>query len=147
MSKKPFTGNNVTKMLDSHDKGVARTSGVGGVLAGLFRKMLNDLSITPQKWFKLMHDYVADSQKTLPLNRRDQTSVRGNLTKEFSRPQMTWKVFCKGMEFLKILKIKITIQAFHEDGKVTLHSTQVNFKSTQEFPQESVTCLDNEGNE
>lgn len=147
MSRKKLEGNNVTKMLNSPDKGIGRTNGVGGVLAGLARKMMNDLGITPQKWFKLMHDYVTNAGNNALQNRRDQTNVRGNLTKEFSRPQMTWKVFCKFMVFLKIRSIKLSIQAFHEDGRTTIHSTQVDFKSKQNEALEPVTCLDNEEDE
>ena len=61
--------------------------------------------------------------------------MRGNLTKEFSRPQMTWKVFCKGLRFLQIVKIELVVKAYHENGKTSLHSTHVDLGRRRDMQQ------------
>jgi hypothetical protein len=118
--------------------------------------MLLDKSIRLPRFGALLEAYVLNPKNHVPNNRKDQISARGNLTKEFSRPQMTWKVFCKALRFLNIIKIEITIKAYDGTGKISFHSTTVDFgnkneteefnelldqDSTAEFIQE-VECLD-----
>lgn len=124
--------NQIYKILSSPDKGVTRTSGANGVLARMFRKMLYDLNITNAKWGSLMYDFITDIRNGVPNNKKDQTSMRGNLTKEFSRPQMTWKVFCKALRFMQITRIELAIKAYHENGKTSVHSTEVDFGSRKD---------------
>lgn len=144
MAKKSSSGSRIDLMLSASDKGVSRTTGVGGVLASLFRKMLLDLGINGQKWGHLMYRTVTENQTDAQNNRRDQTSMRGNLTKEFGKPQMTWKVFCKAMRFLRFTKFEIAIKAYHEDGKTSIHSTTVDFGSKNPQRLEHVPHLDQE---
>ena len=125
MSKNP-----ISKILSSPDKEVGKTSGPNGMLSRLFRCILQDLNIGPYHWNSLMADYLKDPRNGVPNTRKDHTSMRGNITKEFSRPQMTWKVFCKAMRFFQFVRIDICITAYHKrGGKTTLHSTTVDFGS------------------
>lgn len=139
--------------LDGKKFGVGQPSGVTGILVRLFRTMLNDLGINGIKWNRLMEEYLRielievekkrRQKKGLPplvlgehfeINRRDRTSVRGNVNKEFNRKIMTWKVFCKAMRFFKLRRFKIIILAEHENGRITEHSTIVTFAdATQEI--------------
>jgi hypothetical protein len=132
--------------LDGKKFGIGQPTGVTGILVRLFRTMLNDLGINGIKWNRLMEEYLRielievekkrRQKKGLPplqpgepfeINRRDRTSVRGNLNKEFNRKIMTWKVFCKGMRFLQLKRFKIIILAEDMHGKITEHSTIVTF--------------------
>ena len=157
--------NKMDKILTSRNKDVDKTSGANGVLSRLFRQILLDLDITGSKFGNLLQDYILDSRHGVPNNRKDQTSMRGNLTKEFSRPQMTWKVFCKALRFLQITKIEFVIKAHHAFpiktpygfSTTSIHSTVVDFggrKDTQKFNEsleqdeskentQYVPCLDN----
>lgn len=117
--------NKIGKILSSPDKGVGRTSGANGVLSSLFRQILFDLSINPSHWSALMHEYIHDPRNGVPNNRRDQTSHRGNLTKEFGRAQMTWKVFMKAMRFLQVVDLELTIKIRRRNKKTTLHTVKV----------------------
>jgi hypothetical protein len=119
--------NKLTRILTAPDKDVKKTFGANGVLSRLFRQMLLDLNIGPPQFSILMAQYLADPRNAVPNNKKDQTSMRGNLNKEFSRPQMTWKVFCKALRFLQITKIEFVLQASRAVGKPTIHSTEVNF--------------------
>ena len=119
--------NKLTRILTAPDKDVKKTFGANGVLSRLFRQMLLDLNIGPPQFGHLMAQYLADPRNAVPNNKKDQTSMRGNLNKEFSRPQMTWKVFCKALRFLQITKIEFVLQATRATGKPTIHSTVVDF--------------------
>lgn len=121
--------NKLTKILTAPDKDIKKTFGANGVLSRLFRQMLLDLNVGPSRFGSLLQDYILDPRNGVPNNKKDQTSMRGNLTKEFSRPQMTWKVFCKALRFLQITKIEFVIKAHHRHGKTTIHSTVVDFGS------------------
>ena len=124
---------NMKAVLASPDKGISKTYGANGVLSRLFRQMLHDLNITGPRFGNLLYDYITDSRHGVPNNKKDQTSIRGNLTKEFARPQMTWKVLCKALRFLQIVKIDLVIKAYHANGKTSLHSTVVQFGSRKEL--------------
>lgn len=122
--------NKLTKILTAPDKDIKKTHGSNGVLSRLFRQMLLDLNVGPSRFGSLLQDYILDPRNGVPNNKKDQTSMRGNLTKEFSRPQMTWKVFCKALRFMQIIKIEFVIKAHHRGGKSTIHSTVVDFGGT-----------------
>ncbi len=108
--------NKLFKILSRQDKGTGLTHGIPGTLSCLFRLMLMDLNITQIKFTAYLVDYVRDKRNKIPDNRRDQSSIMGNLVKEFSRPDMTWKVFCKGVKFLQFTKFEICLKCHRQDG-------------------------------
>jgi hypothetical protein len=124
--------NKLVRLLNDPTKGMNETFGTNGILAHLFRKMLHDLNVSPMRWGSLMYDFITDPRNGVPDNKKDQTSWRGNFVKEFERRQMTWKVFCKAMRFLQLVKIRFIVEAYHRNGKVTEHSTFVNFGVVEE---------------
>lgn len=118
-------------------------TGITGVLAKMFRIIQFDLDVNPYRRESMMEEYLQyevataerrrrekESRNTDPnkpplnhseLNRRDRTSIRGNLNKEFNRGSMTWKVFCKTLMFLQIRKFQLIIVAEHRNGVQTEH--------------------------
>lgn len=106
------------------------------VLARLFMNVLNDLGI---RWVRLEHlinAYVLDSRNGVPNNRKDMTTMKGNLVKSLTKPQMTWKVLMRGFRILEFTQIAIDIIATHPCGKKTVHGTIVelgNQKEAKEF--------------
>ena len=121
--------NKIEAILKSPDRDVSKTAGGNGVLSRLWRQILWDLNIDSSQFGRLLQRYVTDPTNGVPNNRKDQISIRGNLTKEFARPHMTWKVFCKALRFINIKKIEIVLYAHHMNDKVTTHTTMVNFGS------------------
>lgn len=119
--------NHIQQILQAPDKYISRTRGANGILTRLWIQILSDRGVTLPRWGSLMADYISDARNGIPNNKKDQTSMRGNLTKEFTREQMTWKVFCKGLRFLQVLKIELVIKAYHANGETSLHSTVVDF--------------------
>jgi hypothetical protein len=131
--------NKLTQLLKSEDKGISKTFGPNGVLSRLFRQMLFDMGINGNKFGSLLEDYVRDSKYCVPETKKDQTSTRGNLTKEFIKPQMTWKVFCKACKFLQIVKMDVRVVVTFANGYKSEHSSPVNFggrKNLEEWTKE-----------
>lgn len=124
--------NKLIRMLMSQDKHMSNTHGPNGVLSRLFRQILIDLNVGPQRYGTLMRDYITDQRNLIPANKRDQTSERGNINKEFYRSQMTWRVFMKGLRFLQFTKVRFIIQATHTNGTVTEHATVIDLGTRRE---------------
>lgn len=85
-------------------------------------------------WDRLMNQYINDARNCVPRNKKDQSSARGNLQKELLKPEMTWKVFLKGIRFLGITSFEINIIAKHANGKQTIHSHSVNLGTPVMLP-------------
>jgi hypothetical protein len=130
MARNPFQ-----RILHSEDKGVSKTSGANGVLSRLWRQMLLDLNIGPARYGDLMRDFVTDIRNGIAPTRKDQTSARGNITKEFARPQMTWKVFMKALRFLQVTKVEFAIKCHYANGRTTTHGTTVDFGTRPQINQ------------
>lgn len=125
--------NKMVRILMSKDKEMTKTHGGAGVLSRLLRRIFFDLGIGLQHWSSLLHEFVMDSRNGVPNTRKDQTSMRGNLTKEFAREQMTWKVFIKAMRFMKFPRIDITVRAYRDDGTYTDHTESVDFGNRRDI--------------
>lgn len=92
--------------------------GSKGVLARLFNLICleysNGTGIGQLQWNKLLTSYI-DKYGDM-YNASDRTSIRGNLKKEFRKGNMTWKVLCKGLRFLKVSSFIVTVRGIREDG-------------------------------
>lgn len=110
------------------DRGINKAKGVSGVLTRMWRQMLADHALTLEQIDNLITSYIYNPRNGVPNNRRDQISARGNLTKEIFKEQMSWKVFCKALRVLGVIKFEISIKAYYYDGKTSIHvSKPVNF--------------------
>lgn len=121
-------------------------SGITGVLTNAFRSILIDLGVNSYQYNALMEQYLQHEVDALEkkrrdrelrrkpdpnapplnhveLNRRDRTTTRGNLNKEFGRESMTWKVFCKALTFLQVTRFRLIVVVERKNGMVTEHST------------------------
>lgn len=119
--------NRVEDILGEKDKRASQTHGIGGILASLYRSILADWNIGTIDWGRLMHRYLND-----PMNQRrnkpgaDQASTRANIAKELLDEEQTFKVFCKGLVFLRCSKVKFTVETTR-GGKTKTHSINVDF--------------------
>jgi len=132
-----FQKNNVAPTPDSigHAKQEIRAGGSDTILSSMFTTIYHGISITNSKWNHLMNAYLIDPKNGIPRNNKDQSSARGNLHKELFKPKMTWKVFCKGMRFLNIVRFEIQITAFHTNGTLTVHKKTVDLGSPLEISE------------
>jgi hypothetical protein len=119
--------NQLMRILNRTDKGASRAYGSGGVLSRLWAQMLQDLNVNIARWNDYMHSFVTDPRNGIAPIKKEQTSARGNLTKEFGRPHMTWKVFMKALRFLKVVKVEIAIKCHYASGNTSTHGTTVDF--------------------
>jgi hypothetical protein len=81
--------------------------------------LLADRNVDLWRWDLYMKAYLADPRNGIPNNSRDRSSARGNLNKELLRPDMTWRVFLKAMNFLDLIRVSFTVKVQWKDGKVT----------------------------
>jgi hypothetical protein len=100
-------------------------NGANGILANLFADIVRVMNITMPRFSHLLQMYVEDPRNGIPAIRKEQTTERGNLAKQLTKNQLTWKVFCKGLQILKIKRIKFTVTATWANDKITEHSTYV----------------------
>ena len=125
----------LSRMLRSTDMGASHTFGINGILARMWKKILFDNGMSLMVWNKLMVAYIRDHKNNIPDNKRDQSSVQGNLTKELIKNSMTWKIFCKGLRFLRLIKFDLTVTAYHRDGKVTVHTIPVELYNGEQHEE------------
>ena len=97
---------------------VQRKNTPDNVLASLFRRFLQNLNMTEEKWQALIDDYVAVQPELT-----DQTlkaAARANINKTLAADEMTWKVFCKGLQILRVdmASINLTVTRFVEPRAV-----------------------------
>lgn len=102
------------------------TGSADSVLASLFRSILLDLHVNMFKFNTLVNDFIEDQTQASDLNEKDKSSAKGNLKRELLADKMSWKVFCKGLKFLNIIKFEIRIRAYHRNGKLTEHYKIIN---------------------
>lgn len=130
------------------------TGNVSETLRVIFREALQRLGIDSRKnfrWNTLMEDYVKDPRNGIPQDRRSISSGRGNLYKELmTKSSMSWRVFCKGMRFLKIEKFSITITGTTTEGETINITRFINMQTfNPDQPEEEAKILDfyiNHGN-
>lgn len=111
--------------------GISYAKDGGGMLARMFNTicldMTNGKGFTELQWNKMLDEYIdahAEGKTSA-----DRQSTRSNHKKDFRRGKMMWKVFCKGLRFLKVQQALITIECVREDGKRVTVDTNMVFSS------------------
>lgn len=100
--------------------GKVKTTSSDSILSSLYQQILTICTGGQWQQFNhLMEDFLSDVRNNIPQNIKERSSARGNLRKELLRPVMTWKVFCKGLRFLKIKRFSIIIRLYHANGDYT----------------------------
>lgn len=105
--------------------------GASGVLAKLFNLIC--LSITDGKgysqveWNNLLTKFIDEGPHRVPLTAEKRQSIRGNWNKEFRRPKMMWRVFCKALQFQQAANFTIHVIGYRKDGTISECETGVNF--------------------
>lgn len=77
-----------------------------GALSRLWRLILLKLEFNEFKWERSINQYCIDDTKIR--GKRD-ASLKGNLEKTLATPDMTWKVFCRGLSILNFREVKLCI--------------------------------------
>lgn len=103
-------------MLDDANK---RVSEARGALSAMFRTILLKRNIDHYAWGQLMNAYLDDPANGIRNNSRDRSSGRGNLNKELNGAAMTWRVFRKGIDFIRPDIADMTMRLEWPDGETT----------------------------
>lgn len=127
----------ITRMLQSPDKEVSKAK---GILARLFRQILEDADINYYRWDMLMEQYLDNPRNRVPTNTKERSSARGNLNKELRRESMTWKVFDKALRFLGPTKVRFEVHLTWRSKKTTVHG--INVQLGQDDDGESLNIDD-----
>lgn len=145
---------------------VRPAQGITGVLTNAFRSIVQDMGINPYEYNSLMEQYLQHEVAALEkkrrerearrkpgstepplnhaeLNRRDRTTTRGNLNKEFGRDTMTWKVFCKALAFLQVRRFRLVLIVERKNGEINTHYTPMVTLDTDAMLEELSTLEEN----
>lgn len=107
------------RILKAADKQVtAVEASANGLLAGLWRKILYDMGITPVRWNILIDEYL-DKQSGNKTNRFDRANTRSALNNELFEPAMTMKTLIKGLKVLNCDDLQIQISVTKRNKKGT----------------------------
>lgn len=110
--------NRMVQLLKQEDYGRGR---VKDALAGLFRTILSDLEVTAMEWERGVNRYLDSITANSKGTGSSRSTLKGNITKECSKDEIAWKVFCKTFMILGIERTLFEIELKHFDN-VTLHS-------------------------
>lgn len=112
-----------------------RMKGPKNELSTLFEDILDKEEVGPIKWGELMRQYLGNPRNRIPRDSRKQSSARGNLNKELSKGNMTWRNFVKGVRFLNPLSATFTVTLTWPGNRKTIHEiTLVNRKPKSRPP-------------
>lgn len=100
------------------------------VISTLFHDIIFQLNINTRRFNELIKDYIV--RANIPTNIKEISNTRGSLKKELMKPTMSWKVFNKGMSFLKVTRFDIGVKLYHANGKITTHYRSVNLNAGEE---------------
>lgn len=110
------------------------SKGVDGILASLYRQILFAHGVNNAKFNRLMeHAIIRSSAK---VSAKEATSIRGNLKKELFKGKMSWKVFLKGLFFLKIVKFDIVLRLHEASGRITIHEKTIVLEDPELMKEE-----------
>jgi hypothetical protein len=120
--------NPIQTLLSTPGKGKTEPGGVRGFFAAFYRSILDDINMNPMWWDSLMKDWLSDYRQGAGEEPRKKiTSMRGNLMKELGKPEMTWKVFFKGIRFLQPIKVEFALRITWRAKRVTEHVQAIEF--------------------
>lgn len=102
------------------------TGGVTSILSRLYGKILLELGVGVTGINRLMEAHLNNPKNGIPQNLKERASARGNLSKDLTKPTMTWKIFCRLVKFLWVPKFEITITLYHSHREPTVHNMMVN---------------------
>jgi hypothetical protein len=134
--------NSVEYVLADPEKRANETYGPGGLLATLFRNILAALEITPARWSKRMQIHFDETSKLNYSTRKDLSGVRANINSAFLGDSMTWKSLCKGVVFLGMSKMRVTIEV-SRGGNSKVHSAAIEV----DFGRRTVDDIEREMND
>lgn len=95
------------------------------LLATQFRSLVRGLGMTPEKWEQLMDAHM-ERHELKHLMDPDMVKLeRGNFERALLQPTMSWKMYCKALQFLNVNHATIFTNITTHDGNAV--ATVMNF--------------------
>lgn len=104
---------------------IVRPSEAGSILAKLLWEIFFDLEVHGEKFDRMMRNYIEKTRTRDQIHPRERASIRAALSKEFLKPNITWKTLIKGMLFLDIPEFSIRLALTHVVRASTVHGLTV----------------------
>lgn len=116
-----------------------------GILAKLFRQILADTATSGTKFHHLMTNYLNNPFNGFSHDRKRKSSERSNLMKELARPNMTFKVFVKGIQFLAPVEAVFEVKLKWRDNRTTIHSIPLRVMDLKDSELDDVLGTEEKG--
>lgn len=105
-----------------------------GILARLFRQLLHKgtgINVPDVKYsyaLRLIEAWLKDPNNGVPDDLKRRSSTRGNLIKEISRPDMTFRVFLKGIRWLRPQNVTFIVDLGYAHGAKRTARVKINLR-------------------
>lgn len=97
------------------------------VLKALFDRIVRDLGISKDRWGRLATAHIYErAREEGHGDKVNLVEERSSLNKNFvTQAKMTWRSFCRGMQFLRARRFRIGVTIEHASGSITEHGLWV----------------------
>jgi hypothetical protein len=95
------------------------------MLATQFRSLVRGLGMTPEKWEQLMDAHMGRHELKHLMDPDMVKLERGNFERALLQPTMSWKMYCKALQFLNVNHATIFTNISTHDGNAV--ATVMNF--------------------
>lgn len=112
------------------------------LLSRLWRIILRDIGNNPIKWNNWMERHLEDPRNKIANTSVARATVRGNINKELKDTQMTWKVFEKGISFLRPKKAEFLVRLTWDNGTTTEHAIVMPQRNSAELTEMMTRMLE-----
>lgn len=107
----------------------------------LFRKILNSLNISMEKWVSYLNEHIKweipEDPKGWKVTKEKRSTASSNyMSTFFKKKTLTFNKLLTGLSILKVRKIKITIEIEDRDGEKHSVSEEYIVKSSKDFNDE-----------
>ena len=106
-------------------KTTSSNSNINSVLSMIFSDIMFKLGINQSVFQQKISKYIANIAINKIITRKTLITEKSSLKKELLSPEMTWKVFCKGINFLGYDSFKLKIDIYHNNGTVTTSEKEI----------------------
>ena len=97
------------------------------LLAAQFRALVRGTQMTPEKWNQLMDRYIAGHPMRHLMDPDAEKLERENFERALMQPTMTWRMFCKGLDFLNVKDVCMFVNVKTHEGLSASTATNFSF--------------------
>ena len=101
------------------------SSNINAILSMIFSDIMFKLGINQSLFQQKISRYIANIATNKVMTNKTLITERSSLKKELLSPEMTWKVFCKGINFLGYDSFQLKIDIYHNNGTVTTSEKEI----------------------